>query len=233
MDPLLLAALLGADPPPPSVETPPPAAPAVAPAPPVAKPWKIRVEILDEDGLPVPGTKVQLGGATFMGGARVAVSDEGGECSFFEVPEGTYEVTIQREGFVTQRRVLKVLATPDAQVVVVRAELHLFVDERRLDPWWPAVIDLELGPVPVVLGADAELGHVPDARDLGVATELAVEGWVVIDRGPEELPLSLRSSPGRERWLPGATASGPFPSSSPSLTPLGWRRDAPTVLTPR
>lgn len=236
MDLLLLAALLGADPSPPSAEAPPPApaaAAAEAPVPPVMQPWKVRVEVLDADGLPVPGTTVQLGGATFIGGPRLAVSDESGECTFEEVPAGGYQVVLKHAGFVTQRRIFEVMATPQARVLIVRVELLLAVDEYYLDPWWPAVIDVDRGPVPVVLGADAELGHVPDARDLGVATELAVEGWVVTDRGPEELPVSRRSSSGGEAWMPGATAAAMFPAGPTPSSPLGWRRDAPSVLSPR
>ena len=62
---------------------------------------RLRGDVSDPDGQPIPGATITISSASLPGGSRVAFSGEAGAYRFTAVPPGTYNILVEMDGFQT------------------------------------------------------------------------------------------------------------------------------------
>jgi hemoglobin/transferrin/lactoferrin receptor protein len=133
---------------------------------------KIRGTVKDADGALLSGVSVSLV-LPNRAVARATVSEPSGNFSFDNVASGTYEINIEREGFVHYRSAVQVTAG----------------ETRELN------ITLEVNPILENVTVTAEPGVVLDARKVDTQVNLIPEREI-LERAPEVVAQVVDEEPG-------------------------------------
>lgn len=59
----------------------------------------LRVSVVDEDGVPLNQTSLELSSPVLIGGVQTRVTDDGGQAEFVQLPPGNYKLVASRENF--------------------------------------------------------------------------------------------------------------------------------------
>lgn len=162
--------------------------------------------VYDQQGAVIPGAKVAVTNVS-TGVSNPGVTDADGFFQVFDLPEGTYHVSVDHEGFnkvVTQNKKLEINQT------------------LRFD------ITLKLGSASQTITVEAQVS--------GVETVSPTLGQVVTNRAVQDLPLNGRDVLGLALLQPGVTEANPdytgavTPGQGLAFSVAGGRPDSITFL---
>lgn len=133
---------------------------------------KITGTVKDNQGAAVDGASVSLQLAN-QAVTRAAVTEEGGKFALDNVAPGTYQVVLERKGFITYRAAVQI--TPGAT--------------KHLD------IELEVTPIAEQVTITAEAGQIASTRDVDTAVNIISERSI-LERAPEVVAQVVDEEPG-------------------------------------
>ena len=86
----------------------------------------IRVAVVDDPGLPIPGVSLSLSGESLIGGVQERSSDENGAALFVELPAGRYRLVASKGGFggVTLEGIVVIIGRETKQTVEMVPGTH-------------------------------------------------------------------------------------------------------------
>lgn len=121
---------------------------------------QIRGQVVDADGLPIPGATVTVSGPNFLGGAT-ATSDAEGDFRFPVLPAGEYTVEVRKDGFLPYRATNLLVVTGGMVTLEVPMKLAVGGEELTIEEVRPAV-DIERVQTGVVLTRET-MRDIPNA----------------------------------------------------------------------
>jgi hypothetical protein len=143
-------------------------------------PWAVQAQTTDRSGIEgkvadqgggvLPGVSVTISSPALLGGDRSTVSDAAGAFRFAALPAGTYQVTLELEGFATKKREVRLdtgfVATLSETMSVGAVEESLTVTAES------PVVDIRTTAVATNLGKEA-LEQLPTSRSMWQVMNLA------------------------------------------------------------
>ncbi len=99
---------------------------------------QIRGQVVDADGLPIPGATVAAASPNYLGGAS-ATTDEDGRFRFLALPPGEYTVTITKSGFLGYQASGLLVASSGVADFTATLKLSSGVEELTIQAVRPAV----------------------------------------------------------------------------------------------
>jgi len=133
---------------------------------------KIKGSVKDSDGKVVSGVSVSLH-LPNQAVARATVSDASGNFTLDKIAPGTYQLVVERTGFLTYREAVQLSSGDSKQVPVV----------------------LEVNPVAASVTITAEAGQIASTRDIATQVNV-IDEQKILERAPEVVAQVVDEEPG-------------------------------------